>query len=736
MTLSFRARQAATVTVLVLGAMLTLGSINLASLLRISLEESRARGELLADALFHRARLVVQGGREPRPALRDDPGIRAILESSIAYTESVTYAAIVTSDGIAIAHSSPLRQGQPQAEGVSLDGLLEQGPIGQVASVYRDTTLEVAEPMLLGDTPFGSIRIGLSPVLIRRELQQALRPAVTALLVALSVGLIASLMLARWALKPIHMIRAGLTQLGQGETAAPLELPPGKDFSGFSESFEAISARLSDRGAADAPEPVESLVERVEDAVSVLDKNGSILFANTAMRAALPDDAPADCLMSDTPPEQHPYRRLVREAIDTGRPSGPLTVSADAVSPDAPAQSEYTVACHPYHDSEGAFGGLVLTARDIGYLSSVHSTMESSRQVASLGRLLAGVAHEVKNPLNAMTIHLELIRQKLLQAFEGAPEAASSAPSVLGLRTVEDDNDDGEPNPVDTTLTVATAPKPSGEPRQLLQHVTTISDEVKRRMTSSGSSSSTTPLGLAAAGSAYRWCTVSSSSTAGISRSNRRSAAARVFGSPSPTRISSRTMDEKRRMTQLLARSLLTAMWVLAVSTAAGGCAVFGAMRGSPPPPLEVPAAAARLVATYPVDPAEPEAPVVDTAELKEEPIAEPVPEPAPEPEPVAAPAPEPAPAPPTDVQADLPELRPAPPEDVDAATVSRRLMTTGQILAGIDRSMLDATGRAQHDTARRFHDQATAALAAGSIRFAFFLNDKAETLARDLQAL
>jgi signal transduction histidine kinase len=41
------------------------------------------------------------------------------------------------------------------------------------------------------------------------------------------------------------------------------------------------------------------------------------------------------------------------------------------------------------------------------------STLRYSRKLASLNRLLAGVAHEVKNPLNAMTIHLELLKQKL-----------------------------------------------------------------------------------------------------------------------------------------------------------------------------------------------------------------------------------------------------------------------------------------------------------------------------------
>jgi signal transduction histidine kinase len=43
----------------------------------------------------------------------------------------------------------------------------------------------------------------------------------------------------------------------------------------------------------------------------------------------------------------------------------------------------------------------------------MQSSIRYSRKLAALGRLLAGVAHEVKNPLNAMTIHLELLKRKL-----------------------------------------------------------------------------------------------------------------------------------------------------------------------------------------------------------------------------------------------------------------------------------------------------------------------------------
>jgi signal transduction histidine kinase len=75
--------------------------------------------------------------------------------------------------------------------------------------------------------------------------------------------------------------------------------------------------------------------------------------------------------------------------------------------------TERLLFCHAIEDTNHRFLGAMLVARNVGYLSRVHSTLNYSRKAAAIGRLLAGVAHEVKNPLNAMTIHLELLKQKL-----------------------------------------------------------------------------------------------------------------------------------------------------------------------------------------------------------------------------------------------------------------------------------------------------------------------------------
>ena len=46
---------------------------------------------------------------------------------------------------------------------------------------------------------------------------------------------------------------------------------------------------------------------------------------------------------------------------------------------------------------------------------------EMSRRITRVGRLFTGVAHEMKNPLNAMTIHIELLRAKLAATSPAFP---------------------------------------------------------------------------------------------------------------------------------------------------------------------------------------------------------------------------------------------------------------------------------------------------------------------------
>jgi signal transduction histidine kinase len=54
-----------------------------------------------------------------------------------------------------------------------------------------------------------------------------------------------------------------------------------------------------------------------------------------------------------------------------------------------------------------------LTLHDLESVREIESELELSRRLAAIGRLTAGVGHEVKNPINAIVVHLELLRNKL-----------------------------------------------------------------------------------------------------------------------------------------------------------------------------------------------------------------------------------------------------------------------------------------------------------------------------------
>ena len=57
--------------------------------------------------------------------------------------------------------------------------------------------------------------------------------------------------------------------------------------------------------------------------------------------------------------------------------------------------------------------GALLTMRDAESVRRIENEIELSHRLASIGRLTSGVAHEVKNPINAIVVHLELLREKM-----------------------------------------------------------------------------------------------------------------------------------------------------------------------------------------------------------------------------------------------------------------------------------------------------------------------------------
>ena len=486
MRLGIKGKQIAGVTAIVGVAIVALSVLHVARLAEVVLHESEARGELLANAIFHRARELVTNAPDPYAALRTDPGLRAILESSI-YGESVTDASIIDTSGTIVASSDPTQVGMPMLERPDLTTLVnDSGAIDQLGLLYSQEgqSLEVQLPMVIEqggrDEAFGSIRIGVSTLLMRQEVNASLRPAIITAVFALGIAVLVAALLARLLLRPIHVIRSGLTRLGKGEFGVTLDLPPGDEFAELGDFFNTVSQQLSaDRSLlAGQKANLQSAVENLEDAVALFNPSGELLFTNPAMQPSLPADAIGRALHGLLP-TGHPYRTIVEETLATRSSRGPVHVKAGAGIRDSgsegsgpessgpessgpgsrfPDPGDILLMTHAVEGTNGELVGVLLVARNLAYLSKMQSTIAYSQKLVALGRLTAGIAHEVKNPLNAMMIHLELLRTKINKATNVAPPAVVST-GGLGL---------------------AEAPRSSAKAEGALQHVEIIESEIRR----------------------------------------------------------------------------------------------------------------------------------------------------------------------------------------------------------------------------------------------------------------
>lgn len=296
MRLSIKQKQVLGVTAMVAIVVTALSLLQLASLARVLLEESRARAELMANGVYLQARDVITSREAAFAELRQSRSVQSALEAAM-YSRDVVDAVIVDAANTVLSSSDPMQVGKTVPARVPLNNILAEGGLAQVQAVYAtQQTLEWSQPVALGDEPFGEIRIGLSTLLVRDDLNNSLAPAALAAGVSLMVAVIVAMLLAQLVLRPMHVIRSSLTRLGRGDLGATLDLRDDEELRDLGDVFDQVSAQL---------------------------------------RAASP-------------------------------------------------------------------GGL-----------KPAQLAELSRRITRVGRLFTGVAHEMKNPLNAMTIHIELLRAKL-----------------------------------------------------------------------------------------------------------------------------------------------------------------------------------------------------------------------------------------------------------------------------------------------------------------------------------
>jgi len=401
-------------TVLVVAAATVLHFFQLT---RVSIQGAVNQAELVAQQIYaqNRRALARAPGKDPWEVLRGDSELRSLLDDSVGYSTGILYVLLADPTNTIILHSEARKEGTVAPERVELRSILGTNAVTRFILIYQaGATYEVTLPVRLNERPFGSIRVGLPTSFLRRELNASLLRGLGLAGAVLPVAWLVAIVLAHGALQPVRRLTREVERLRQGEQGALVADPE----LGGEEEFKELAAQLqllgqqlqSDRlRVLGENVHVQQVVDQLEDGCIFLTQDQRILFVNKAAEVVLgkPTGRIQGWRVDEALEPSHPLRWLLSEDEDGGdRRSATIVLRRDG------RPREFVVSRFAVADAERSMGTMVLL-KDLESIKTLRSLLSYSAKLAALGRLTSGVAHEVKNPLNAMTIHLELLKERL-----------------------------------------------------------------------------------------------------------------------------------------------------------------------------------------------------------------------------------------------------------------------------------------------------------------------------------
>ena len=275
------------------------------------------------------------------------------------------------------------------------------------AAVY-----EVTYPLELNGAPFGTIRIGVQTIFLKSEVAARLMKALYISVALIFASLLLAAAISNLALGPLKEISRNLDSVSAGESEALYTSESEHDEYGL------VSLKIANLGRQirDSREIFSALKDNVDQLMSKL-QDGLMLFARDSRVVLV--SAPVEAFLGR--PRGELLGRTVQEVFDRQSLLGAALL--DAFERRRPiSQREFAAAggqrvqvSLDFVQEETSQIGALVIMRDTESVRRIGDEIEMSRRLSASGRLTRGVAHEVKNPINAIVLHLQLLQNKLAQ---------------------------------------------------------------------------------------------------------------------------------------------------------------------------------------------------------------------------------------------------------------------------------------------------------------------------------
>lgn len=239
--------------------------------------------------------------------------------------------------------------------------------------------------------------------------------AVAAVLVALGLGLFASISLTRRILRPLAVVTAAVRRFGQGDLKARAQVEGGDEIAAVAEEVNEMAQRLERYRSSSlgeliqAQQRAQAAIDSLPDPIVILESNGDLGTANAAATNLLfidPETAGEGAWRRVEPGVRAVVDRLRAHALG-GKgayvPRGFEDAVRVAETPDG--ERVFLPRATPTYDERGAVQGAAIVLQDATRLFRFDELKND---------LVATVAHEFRTPLTSLRMALHLCTERVV----------------------------------------------------------------------------------------------------------------------------------------------------------------------------------------------------------------------------------------------------------------------------------------------------------------------------------
>jgi signal transduction histidine kinase len=364
-------------------------------------------------------------------AVRDNAALQAVIDSVNRYSLTVYDINIGDNQLSTLLSTNPENEDKPLPARPDYNQLLDANPVGLMQEVFGPPKVyDVVAPLERNGQPFATVHVGVRTTFLRAVYEPWLSATITLMVLVLGAALIAAFLLSNLALRPLEEISLQLDYWTAASEAAgedeKKEAAKGDTAARVSNKIDFIGQRMRDvqEVFSALKENLDQILGNLQDGILLFTGDGRAVLVSEAARRFLAIDRNAilgrharEIFDSSTVLGQ-----MLREAFDAGATLAQVEIRTET-------GRRIQVSLDLIHDDRTSPGlGALVTLHDLESVEEIGSELELSRRMAAIGRLTSGVGHEVKNPINAIVVHLELLKTKLGDA---------SAPAVRHLEVID-----------------------------------------------------------------------------------------------------------------------------------------------------------------------------------------------------------------------------------------------------------------------------------------------------------